>query len=370
MALLSIIISALAVFWAVYTKARGRNRFECVTLALIGIVLLMNSTYAYLIGRGVVISAQAKNVQLVAEMMIIPLSYMFFSSKIGRQWKSPATVILWVIALYGLLPSLMMVLDNDFSSLPDISMSPHKFYFVWSGDVIFSVYSADLVSFFQAVLTSALIFPTVKLMHRYGLVFSRNAYFFLAWWIACIAFAVGNSFLSSEQLASPGGQLFFLGSMFVLMSSIYVFIALGYDRQTVIMKIRQDETEETTVNLKVDSFVEMCRKMADDVRRLMDNEKVYLDPDFSTENAIDRLGTNRTYFSKMMQAEFGCKFTDLLNNARLECAREMLASTDKPIGDVATESGFNGASYLSRRFSLKYGISPTEYRKSQGRTTE
>lgn len=48
---------------------------------------------------------------------------------------------------------------------------------------------------------------------------------------------------------------------------------------------------------------------------------------------------------------------------RLETAQHMLISSTLPIGEIATQVGFNSAMYFCRYFNKKIGMSPSQYRK-------
>ena len=48
---------------------------------------------------------------------------------------------------------------------------------------------------------------------------------------------------------------------------------------------------------------------------------------------------------------------------RLERAHALLNETNMSITEIATATGFNSASHLSRQFKAKYNISPTSFRK-------
>lgn len=385
MPLLLIIISAFIIFWAIYVKARGRHVYESTVLSLSGVSILWNLIYVYLSGRGIHLEGFAREVQMLTEMAIIPLAYMYFASKTGRQWKSPAVIILWILSFEGLLPSWIMVFDHDYSDLSGIIMEPHRIYFVNGCKTIFSIYSADMVTLIQGIVTAFTIVPTVQLVRRYGLDFKKGLWAFVIWWISAIIFAVINASLTSQQLASVGGQWFFLCGMSVLVDSVCIMLALNLDSDPVLLNITPEEEEtyldeeaetvETVqkdkeeVSVNVGRFVEQCHEMAEQVRNLINVDKVYLDPEYSSEKAIMEIGTNRTYFSRMMQAEFGCKFTDMLNDARIEYARKLLTDTDLPLSEVAEKSGFSGAPNLSRKFSAQYGIAPSEYRKAHRPST-
>ena len=48
---------------------------------------------------------------------------------------------------------------------------------------------------------------------------------------------------------------------------------------------------------------------------------------------------------------------------RLNVSRKLLAETDEPITDIATEVGFSGAAYYGKIFRERFEMTPSEYRK-------
>lgn len=52
----------------------------------------------------------------------------------------------------------------------------------------------------------------------------------------------------------------------------------------------------------------------------------------------------------------------LLETQRLQQAARALVATDRPIGDIAREVGFSSARILARRFRVRYGVTPSEWR--------
>lgn len=65
------------------------------------------------------------------------------------------------------------------------------------------------------------------------------------------------------------------------------------------------------------------------------------------------------YFRKMTQMTF----TDFVNEFRITQARKLLTS-DRSIGEVCYESGFNNLSHFNKVFKQRTGLTPGHYRKS------
>lgn len=59
-------------------------------------------------------------------------------------------------------------------------------------------------------------------------------------------------------------------------------------------------------------------------------------------------------------------FHEIVLEARLQRARQMLADTHRSVAEIAELCGFGGASQFIRRFSRRYGISPLQWRRTAG----
>lgn len=68
------------------------------------------------------------------------------------------------------------------------------------------------------------------------------------------------------------------------------------------------------------------------------------------------------HFSRVFQKESGLTPHAYLTQTRVQKARHLLPS-NKPLVDIALESGFFDQSHLTRRFKQIYGITPHQYRK-------
>jgi AraC-like DNA-binding protein len=65
------------------------------------------------------------------------------------------------------------------------------------------------------------------------------------------------------------------------------------------------------------------------------------------------------YFKKITRKTF----METIIEYRLNYAIQQLVQTDRPISDIAFESGFGDVSHFYKMFKLKMGLSPLNYRK-------
>ena len=152
------------------------------------------------------------------------------------------------------------------------------------------------------------------------------------------------------------------------MASIYALLALNFDLRPYLQKVVDEEenVEEYTIRIgqpiDADKMILQSRHLADKVRRLMDEEQVWMHPGYSSKDAIAALGTNRTYFARIMHTEFGCRFSDLVLQKRMDEARRLLRTTNMTIIEVAEHSGFGDAGTMTARFKEIEHITPAKWR--------
>lgn len=75
-------------------------------------------------------------------------------------------------------------------------------------------------------------------------------------------------------------------------------------------------------------------------------------------------GFSEYYFSRLFKEYTGQSFLNYLNSYRVKQAEKLLKSTEKPILDIALESGFNSLPTFNRIFKKVKGCSPSYYRKA------
>lgn len=76
---------------------------------------------------------------------------------------------------------------------------------------------------------------------------------------------------------------------------------------------------------------------------------------------------NRTpkHISAVFRKETGMRFTDYLNDVRLRDADRLLRTTHKTAFDVSIEVGYHSYEYFSRIYKRRFGMSPSEVRRSK-----
>lgn len=92
---------------------------------------------------------------------------------------------------------------------------------------------------------------------------------------------------------------------------------------------------------------------------LMLNEQLFLQPSLSLADVAERLHTNKTYVSKMVNNTYNLGFPELLNTLRIDYAQQyILSHRDAKQEDIAQACGFLSASSFNNIFKKVTGVTP------------
>ncbi len=100
---------------------------------------------------------------------------------------------------------------------------------------------------------------------------------------------------------------------------------------------------------------------------LFEKEHVYLNPRLRLSELAMLLGTNRTYLSQYFNQNCESTFYDFVNDYRIHHAKLLLHSSDDTLETIAMNSGFNSLSTFRRAFVQREGMSPIEFRATNGK---
>lgn len=94
-------------------------------------------------------------------------------------------------------------------------------------------------------------------------------------------------------------------------------------------------------------------------QRLMTEERLFLQPGLSLDDVSEKLNSNKTYISKMVNQTYGIGFPEVLNILRVDYAQQyMQKHPDALQDDVARASGFLSASSFNTVFKRITGYTP------------
>ncbi len=96
-----------------------------------------------------------------------------------------------------------------------------------------------------------------------------------------------------------------------------------------------------------------------DFKRLMNDKKLFLQPNLTLEDVADILHSNKTYVSKMVNNSYGQSFSELMNRMRVDYAKEyILSHRSARQSEIARNCGFLSASSFNTVFKKVTGTTP------------
>ncbi|ARA97033.1 MULTISPECIES: helix-turn-helix domain-containing protein [Geobacillus] len=94
-------------------------------------------------------------------------------------------------------------------------------------------------------------------------------------------------------------------------------------------------------------------------------ETHFRDPSLTLERTAAAAGRSPAYFSHLLSTKRGVTFRQWLTKRRLEEAKRLLRQTDLSVKEIAEQTGFRTAHYLTRVFKAELNRTPTAYRDEQ-----
>jgi AraC-like DNA-binding protein len=130
----------------------------------------------------------------------------------------------------------------------------------------------------------------------------------------------------------------------------------------LIQKFR--EKEGADARAKTDTtdayFSGSTGRKVQNVRRIINSN---LEKEISIEELASKVNLNRTTLQKVFKEMYGLTVNEYRTKARLQLAKNMLASTNLSITEIAGRCGYTNASKFSEVFKKNEGVLPKDWRK-------
>lgn len=127
-------------------------------------------------------------------------------------------------------------------------------------------------------------------------------------------------------------------------------------------QIQLQKVSKEIENLDLDKRSDTASQLISKVQQyLQHNYMVY---DLSLESVSDMLKLNTSYFSVVFKRCTGTNFVDYVSDLKISAAKDLLKDPLRSAGEIASIVGLESASYFTRLFKKKTGLTPTEYRKN------
>jgi DNA-binding response OmpR family regulator len=117
------------------------------------------------------------------------------------------------------------------------------------------------------------------------------------------------------------------------------------------------DSQNTSPELTNDSNFEFLQKVTDLIYREMKNV------DFFPQGLASEMCVSPSQLNRKIKSISGLNATNYVLKVRLNRAKKLLTTFQKPIGEIAMDCGFNDFAYFSRTFKKEFGITPSKFQR-------
>tara|TARA_R110000868_G_scaffold119310_7_gene316046 strand:- start:9830 stop:11047 length:1218 start_codon:yes stop_codon:yes gene_type:complete len=151
------------------------------------------------------------------------------------------------------------------------------------------------------------------------------------------------------------------------------------DRKTSEKNTKTDVIIQTPTNKNTDLEVPKTSNKNSETKnqhfqnflQLLDEEKLYRNPELSRDIVADKLNMSAGYLSQLISASVNSNFTSLINDYRIKDIEQMLLNPDfnkYSIVAIGLEAGFQSKSTFYSEFKKKTGYSPNQFKLMQNKS--
>jgi len=191
-------------------------------------------------------------------------------------------------------------------------------------------------------------------------------------WIQYFNISLAITSIASVALAVVGRESFILDEISLAFPSIIFSVMLFYigllGLRANTKAIPPDEITETLGKPEISISDSTEEKMVRKLDILLEEKKIFANPNLKIWDISSMLGTNRSYASHIINKHYRKNFRHLINSYRINAVVEMLNENPEVKNqELVQETGFGSLSSLYRAFADEIGISFHEYREKLGR---
>ena len=165
-----------------------------------------------------------------------------------------------------------------------------------------------------------------------------------------------------------GNFIFLYVSLIILLIFTFFFInrvlVKALNQPEIFAGIELEEAREKYTGSKLKE--NELEQYFSNLLSILDNEKLYLNPDLSLQALAERLQMSSKVLSQVINQRSGSSFFDFINSYRCKEAKTLMRTSDPNVTilEILYEAGFNSKSSFNKEFKKLNGTTPTEYRKS------
>ena len=102
------------------------------------------------------------------------------------------------------------------------------------------------------------------------------------------------------------------------------------------------------------------------IRQIKEYIELNIHQELTRESIAAAVYLNPDYTARLFKRKTGQGLNDYIQNKRISLAKQLLAGTDMPVGDLAVALGYSSFSHFTKLFKSIEGVTPSDYRRQHG----
>ena len=138
---------------------------------------------------------------------------------------------------------------------------------------------------------------------------------------------------------------------------------LKKNNQHITDNVAINHSKHTNHGMEVESFgLFRQNEISKQLKLLIEEKRIYLNPNLTLNSLSKMLGTNCTYVSRIINQHYHCNFRTFLKRYRIKYSKKLMKEEYCPIETVAKQCGFLSRSSFYAAFQELVHMPPAEYR--------
>ena len=179
--------------------------------------------------------------------------------------------------------------------------------------------------------------------------------------------------MQADQLKINRLLLIIIGISLFFVISITVFIFIHKEarlkafraiyRQQLLVNDQKRVIESLLKGSNAIKPINSENKLLSRLLELLEKQEIYKNQDLSLELMANKLATNITYVSQLINNEFNCNFNTLINRYRIDYCKICIRNNDEkiPMKSIGLNAGFKSQSTFYSTFKEFVGMTPLQY---------
>lgn len=367
----------VTLFWAValMLDSRSSDKPRSILALFMFLATILYASHAIFFSKNYGLYAFLDPLYTFTSLSVFPMFYIYIKAVAKEGGASLKDLLIFIPALFfGITSALSFVIMSPEELDAFILRMEYKeeisFTFSSIGKMQIFLYKMSRVVFTIQIIPS--VFQSWKLISAYE---KKIAEFYSSTeektlaWARDIMVAMVSAALIALVVNILGKAFFIEKSMLLIIPSLLFSIVLysigflGFRQRYSIVNYERDILKDN-INSNRYAGDEIRGKISAELVFLLEQEQIFRNNNLRITDICDKLKTNRSYISSIVNSEFKTNFSDLVNRYRIEYSKKLLLDENCYVLDyIAEQSGFASLSSFMRVFRNETGITPGIYRK-------